>query len=63
MGQYFRARNMVNRLLTISIKVNIPATAESQCAQRGFEMKNNKAGRGFWSWLLGSGWDGGGSNG
>jgi hypothetical protein len=54
---------MVNRLLTISIKVNIPATAESQCAQRGFEMKNNKAGRGFWSWLLGSGWDGGGSNG
>jgi len=27
------------------------------------EMKKVKTGRGFWSWLLGCGWDGGGSNG
>jgi len=26
-------------------------------------MKNNKAGRGFWSWLMGSGWSGAGGNG
>jgi len=26
-------------------------------------MKKVKTGRGFWSWLLGCGWDGGGSNG
>ena len=44
---------MVNRLLTISIKVNMPSTAESQLEQRGTKMKKTKAGRGFWSWLLG----------
>jgi hypothetical protein len=27
------------------------------------EMKKVKTGRGFWSWLLGSGWDTAGSNG
>jgi hypothetical protein len=54
---------MVNRLLTIPIKVNIPPTAESQFGQRGFEMKNNKAGRGFWSWLMGEGWSSAGGNG
>jgi len=26
-------------------------------------MKNVKAGRGFWSWLMGSGWSSGGGNG
>jgi hypothetical protein len=38
-------------------------TAESQVEQRGFEMKKVNAGRGFWSWLMGSGWSGGGGNG
>jgi hypothetical protein len=55
---------MVNRLLTISIKVNIAPTAESQFEQRGLKkMKKTKAGRGFWSWLMGSGWSSGGGNG
>jgi hypothetical protein len=27
------------------------------------KMKNAKTGRGFWSWILGSGWDTAGSNG
>jgi len=26
-------------------------------------MKNRKTGRGFWNWLMGHGWDGGGANG
>jgi hypothetical protein len=26
-------------------------------------MKKTKAGRGFWDWLLGSGWSGAGGNG
>lgn len=51
---------MVNGLLTMSIKVNVLVTAESQI-DRGLEMK--KQTRGFWSWVLGSGWCGGGSNG
>jgi hypothetical protein len=24
---------------------------------KGHEMKKTKAGRGFWSWLMGHGWD------
>jgi hypothetical protein len=51
---------MVNRLLTISIKVNVPETAESKF-DRGFEMK--KQTRGFWSWILGHGWGNTGSGG
>jgi hypothetical protein len=51
---------MVNRLLTISIKVNIPASAESN-SSRGDKMK--KQTRGFWNWLMGGGWASGGSNG
>jgi hypothetical protein len=27
------------------------------------EMKKVKTGRGFWSWLMGEGWDSGGGNG
>jgi hypothetical protein len=54
---------MVNRLSTISIRVNIQPICRIIFRPRGMDMKNAKAGRGFWSWLLGSGWDGGGGNG
>ena len=54
---------MVNGLITVSVKVNMPAAAESQSKKRGVKMKKVKAGRGFWSWLMGSGWDSAGSNG
>jgi hypothetical protein len=54
---------MVNHLSTMSIRVNIHPSAESDFRQRGLDMKDIKKGRGFWSWLLGSGWDGGGGNG
>jgi hypothetical protein len=54
---------MVNRLLTISIKVNIAPSAELNLRPKGREkMKKTKAGRGFWSWLMGSGWSGAGGN-
>jgi hypothetical protein len=52
--------NVVKRLLTISIKVNVLASAESTLS-RGDDMK--KQTRGFWSWLMGSGWASGGGNG
>jgi hypothetical protein len=52
---------MVTCLLTITIKVNMPPAAESQLKQRGAHMKKTKTGRGFWSWLMGEGWGGGGS--
>jgi hypothetical protein len=51
---------MVNPLLTISIKVNILASAESHLS-RGNKMK--KQTRGFWGWVMGGGWASGGSNG
>lgn len=35
----------------------MPLTAESQLEQRGLEMKKTKAVRGFWSWLMGHGWE------
>jgi hypothetical protein len=54
---------MVTRLLTITIKVNIPGAAESQSNNGVTEMKKVKTGRGFWSWILGCGWDSGGSGG
>jgi hypothetical protein len=28
-----------------------------------YKMKKAKAGRGFWDWLIGSGWSSGGGNG
>jgi hypothetical protein len=55
--------NVVNDLLTISIKVNIPAAAESQLYLGVKTMKKVKTGRGFWTWLMGGGWASGGSNG
>ena len=39
---------MVNCLLTISIKVNIPSSAESQWTNGVTTMKKVKTGRGFW---------------
>jgi hypothetical protein len=54
---------VVTHLLTITIKVNIPSAAESQLYKGVTNMKKAKAGRGFWSWLMGSGWDSAGSNG
>ena len=48
-------------MLTISIKVNVPASAESQLKNGVVEMKKRNAGRGFWSWLMGSGWSATGS--
>jgi hypothetical protein len=40
----------------------------TQLPNRSFDtgdvtMKKNKAGRGFWSWLMGHGWDSAGGNG
>lgn len=60
--EILREPNMVTHLLTISIKVNIPVAAESQCSLGVRKMKKVKTGRGFWSWLLGSGWDGAGGS-
>jgi hypothetical protein len=40
-----------------------PSTAESQLEQRGTKMKKTKAGRGFWSWLMGHGWENAGAGG
>jgi hypothetical protein len=58
-----RVHFVVTRLLTITIKVNIPGAAESQSNNGVTEMKKVKTGRGFWSWILGCGWDSGGSGG
>jgi hypothetical protein len=54
---------MVNQLLTIFIRVNNAPSAESNLSKGAFEMKKTKAGRGFWSWLMGSGYSTGGGNG
>jgi hypothetical protein len=55
---------MVNPLLTISIKVNIGPICRIAVETKGLEtMKKMKAGRGFWSWLMGSGYSSGGGNG
>jgi hypothetical protein len=50
-------------LLTITIKVNVPSTAESQCEEKGHDMKKIDPRRGIWDWLFGGGWCGGGSHG
>jgi hypothetical protein len=52
---------LVNVLLTLSIKVNIPTAAESQLRNGVTTMKKIKTGRGFWDWLGGHGWGGGGN--
>jgi hypothetical protein len=53
----------VTCLLTITIKVNIAPAAESQLNNGVTKMKKVKTGRGFWSWLMGQGWDTAGGNG
>jgi hypothetical protein len=50
-------------LLTISIKVNVLCICRIDFDHRGRVMKKTKATRGFWSWLIGGGWAGGGSGG
>ncbi len=52
---------MVNCLLTISIKVNVLATVESQI-RRGWKMKKQTRGW-LWNLLCGGGWGGGGAGG
>ena len=55
---------MVNRLITISIKVNmLLCRRESHVEKQGFDMNKRPNTKGFWGWLLGSGWGGGGSGG
>jgi hypothetical protein len=54
---------MVTHLLTITIKVNIPLNCRIAVQTRGDRMKKAKTGRGFWSWLMGQGWDTAGGNG
>ncbi|MEO6113602.1 MAG: hypothetical protein ABIP07_04035 [Sphingomicrobium sp.] len=58
-------RDLVNCLLTISIKVNVPFYGASRRVKKGTIMKIKKAGatRGLWSWLFGHGWSGGGGSG
>ncbi len=53
---------MVTYLLTITINVNIPLSCRIAVQQGVTKMKKVKAGRGFWSWLMGSGWDTAGGN-
>jgi hypothetical protein len=50
----------VNQLLTITIKVNTPASAESQLNAGVSEMKKVNTGRGLLEWLLGGGSGGSG---
>jgi len=55
---------MVNHLLTLFGKVNIPAAAESQFENRGMAMKKTIPARwSFWTWLLGGGTGNAGSHG
>ena len=54
---------MVNHLSTITIRVNKPHPPNRVDWKRGWDMRKAKAGRGFWSWLLGQGWSSGGGNG
>ena len=54
---------MVNGLLTTSIKVNVPSSAESKLRIGDLIMKKTKTTRGIMDWLFGHGWDSAGSNG
>jgi hypothetical protein len=51
---------VVNQLLTIKIKVNRPASAESQLNAGVNEMKKVNTGRGLLDWILGGGTSGSG---
>lgn len=55
----------MNRLITISIKVNKTlCRRESHVELKGSDMnKRPNTKGGFWSWLMGGGWGGGGSGG
>jgi hypothetical protein len=53
---------MVNRLLTISIKVNVHPTPNHDC-EKGMHMKKIGNRVSFWDWMFGSGWCSGGANG
>jgi hypothetical protein len=54
----------VNHLLTIFIRVNILAAAESQFKERGYDMKKAVPTRwSFWNWIMGSGEANGGASG
>jgi len=48
---------MVNRLLTVSIKVNIPHLPNRRKDRDAIMKKNTPARWSFWNWLLGSGTD------
>lgn len=54
---------MVKILLTMKSKVNMAAFCSKRSATGDVIMKNAKPSRGFWSWLMGSGWGSTGSNG
>ena len=54
---------MVNHLLTITIKVNDDPISRIGFELGVIEMKKANSGRGFWSWLMGSGWSNTGANG
>lgn len=55
---------MVNALLTMRIKVNIPVSCRIAVEKKGREMKTTKNRTiPFWDWLLGGGTASGGSNG
>jgi hypothetical protein len=54
---------MVNRLLTLSIKVNNVLIRRITIAIRGNEMIRTKAGRSIWTWLFGGGVGNAGSGG
>jgi hypothetical protein len=59
-----RDENVVNRLITISIKVNIdPVPMLYARNDRGFTMKKAGNKRGLLSWLFGAGWGASGSGG
>lgn len=55
---------MVNLLLTIFVRVNIPSSAESNYDAQGMIMKKVAQTKwSFWSWLLGHGTSAGGAQG
>lgn len=53
----------VNRLLTTTIKVNVPSNCRIAVDERGFEMKKKQVRFSLWEYILGGGWCGGGAGG
>jgi hypothetical protein len=53
----------ITRLLTTTIKVNMPVNCRIVVVKRGLKMKKIDPRRGIWDWLLGGGWCGGGAGG